>query len=166
MDIAMISDATVFTTVDGDVLSSGWDSDPNVGIGGYIYVRSGEYLVAYLHLADRNPVDGTGLGYWSGKTVTRGQRLGEMYRCSSYQADPSTGKRYCSEVPTIGGDHVHYQIVINDSANVSFCDPYTDPTDQTVHCRVSRVGSCQDGNLLETQPLLRSPVTTGPFTCN
>ena len=99
IDIAGPGGTPVFSTSDGKVMAAGFDSDPINGVGGYVYVQSGPYVIEYLHL--ETPA------VTRGQNVTRGMQIGKTY----------TGK-----LPTTRGDHpehVHYQVALN-GGNVFF----------------------------------------------
>jgi murein DD-endopeptidase MepM/ murein hydrolase activator NlpD len=136
MDIAAPGGSEVVATLPGKVVYSRFNRgvkndycDPATtsgfcypGIGGAVYIQSGNYLVAYVHLDDNGLIA-------EGADVVRGQTIGKIYPGPIFGPGPDGTIYYTST-----GSHVHYQVLMN-NVNRNFSDP-------------SIVGGCQDGKIL------------------
>lgn len=101
MDIAPRGgDPTVYSTVEGEVLKAQFiRSDNPIGdVGGVVYIKSGPYIVEYMHL-DESVKNLSG-------SVNRGDPIGKVYG---------------GTLGATSGPHVHYQVLFN-NANLFFND--------------------------------------------
>ena len=92
------ADTTIYSTLDGEIVKAQFirSSNPNGDVGGVIYIKSGSYVVEYMHLDES--VNGKA-GH-----VSRGQPIGKIYM---------------GTLGATSGPHVHYQILFN-NANLFF----------------------------------------------
>lgn len=116
IDIINAGGTPVYSTVNGTVIYSGFDYGDSTrtatscslpsgyvltlpfnycAVGGVVIVKSGNYIVSFLHLREQGLAKGT---------VTKGQIIGYMYD---------------NPLPTSDTHHLHYQILLN-GANVPF----------------------------------------------
>ncbi|MCL4390150.1 MAG: peptidoglycan DD-metalloendopeptidase family protein [Patescibacteria group bacterium] len=150
MDIAG-PQTTVYSTVDGVVIKSAFDTGPTTAtctpllsptgfcypaLGGVVYIRSldNSYIVAYLHLAN-DGLPAQNLDETKNVIVKRGDPIGETY---SGQICGGLGASQC----TTTGTHVHYQILLYPNLTNDY---FTDP---------NNIGTCQTGAILDQMPFL------------
>jgi murein DD-endopeptidase MepM/ murein hydrolase activator NlpD len=130
MDIINPGGTPVYSTVEGEVIYSGWDNgDPTrtcqdyidpvpplkkCAVGGAVVIKSkeGNYIVSFLHLRAGGLASGN---------ITRGQLIGYIYD---------------SPLPTSDQPHVHYQILLNGDNQ-----PFG-----------GSGGKCSEGKLLPSEP--------------
>lgn len=153
-----ISSGDVVSTADGHVFSAGFDCQ----VGGFIYLQSGPYRIAYIHLKKA-------LAVKTDDPVKRGQLLGKVYDAADYAGACDDGEiKRAKGLQSSTGPHIHYQVV-RVTTNLFFSQKRQEDTGQT------NVGAClvkdSTGDLIKSMYIEPAFVTKpgsaaqGPLNC-
>lgn len=147
IDIALRNGTEVYSTLDGQVMSSQWDDS----VGGAIYVQSclpgqtppnckGPYIAEFLHLDQQSVTQWKKDQFVSRKTLLGKTYVGKL---------PTTR---CSNPADCHPEHVHYQITLS-GGNVFFCDNSFGGAMNGL-CTANTWGSCKEGKIEPFAPKL------------